>query len=221
MGEAASLQHITLSIAKGLELVEYLHHGCDQRILHFDIKPHNVLLDDNFNPKISNFGLAKLCSKDHGVVSMTAARGTMGYNAPEVYSGNFGNVSSKSNAHSFGMLLLEMVGGKDNTNQVYFPEWIRIEQEIDAEIVKKLAVVGLWSIQWCPVDHPSMKAVVQMLEGEGNLSMPPNPFAFSSFKTSIPRITEQQITIQIELYTHTGYPCVGQNLHTIVVRFKS
>lgn len=57
-----------------------------------------------------------------------------------------------------------MVGGKDNTNQVYFPEWIHIEQETDAEIAKKLAVVGLWSIQWYPVDHLSMKAVVQMLK---------------------------------------------------------
>ena len=55
------LQDIALGIAKG---IEYLHQGCDHRILHFDIKPHNILLDQNFNPKISNFGLAKLCAKD-------------------------------------------------------------------------------------------------------------------------------------------------------------
>ena len=54
------LQGIALSIAKG---IEYLHQGCDQRILHFDIKPHNILLDQNFNPKISDFGLAKLCAR--------------------------------------------------------------------------------------------------------------------------------------------------------------
>ena len=70
------LQDIALGIAKG---IEYLHQGCDQRILHFDIKPHNILLDHHLNPKISDFGLAKLCSKEQSTVSMTAARGTMGY----------------------------------------------------------------------------------------------------------------------------------------------
>ena len=122
------LQDIALGIAKG---IEYLHQGCDLQILHFDIKPHNILLDHNFNPKISDFGLAKLCSKGKSVVSMTAARGTMGYIAPEVLSRNFGTVSHKSDVYSFGMLLLEIVGGRknidttvENTSQVCFPEWI-------------------------------------------------------------------------------------------------
>jgi serine/threonine protein kinase len=52
------LQNIALGIAKG---IEYIHLGCDQRILYFNIKPHNVLLNQNFNPKIYDFGLAKLC----------------------------------------------------------------------------------------------------------------------------------------------------------------
>ncbi|WRX19260.1 Protein kinase domain - like 10 [Theobroma cacao] len=102
---------IALGIAKG---IEYLHQGCEQRILHFDIKPHNILLDHNFTPKISDFGLSKLCSKERSAVSKTAARGTMGYIAPEVLSRNFGNVSYKSDVYSFGMLLLEMVGGRKN-----------------------------------------------------------------------------------------------------------
>ncbi|WKA07614.1 hypothetical protein VitviT2T_025414 [Vitis vinifera] len=190
------LQDIAIGIAKGME---YLHQGCEQRILHFDIKPHNILLDHNFNPKISDFGLAKLCSKDQSAVSMTIARGTMGYIAPEVLSRNFGNVSYKSDVYSFGMLLLEMVSGRknsdvtaENPSQVYFPEWIynhlnqgeelhiRIMENRDATIAKKLAIVGLWCIQWYPVDRPSMKLVVQMLEGEDNLTMPPNPFASTS-----------------------------------------
>lgn len=131
------------------------------------------------------------------MVSMTAARGTMGYIAPEVYSRNFGNVSYKSDVYSFGMLLLEIVGGRKNidvtvekTSQVYFPEWIfqRLHQEEDiglsfatnedAKIAKKLAIVALWCIQWYPVDRPSMKTVVQMLEANmESLTMPPNPFA--------------------------------------------
>ncbi|XVE64368.1 hypothetical protein DITRI_Ditri07aG0095300 [Diplodiscus trichospermus] len=186
------LQDIAIGIAKG---IEYLHQGCDQRILHFDIKPHNILLDENFNPKISDFGLAKLCSKDQSIVSMTAARGTMGYIAPEVYSRNFGNVSYKSDVYSFGMLLLEIVGGRKNTDdtvenasQVSFPEWaynrlnrgdeliIRIDEDGDANIAKKLTIVGLWCIQWYPAGRPSMKNVVQILERGDSLSMPPNPF---------------------------------------------
>ncbi|CAL5374329.1 unnamed protein product [Camellia sinensis] len=186
------LQDIALGIAKG---IEYLHLGCDQRILHFDIKPHNVLLDDKFNPKISDFGLAKLCSKEQSVVSMTTARGTVGYIAPEVFSRNFGNVSYKSDVYSFGMLLLDMVGGRQNTltqnmSECYFPEWIykrldqeedlgiQIEEDGEAKIIKKLAIVGLWCIQWYPVDRPSMKVAVQMLEGDGDtLTVPSSPFA--------------------------------------------
>ena len=188
------LEGIALGIAKG---IEYLHQGCDQRILHFDIKPHNILLDQNFNPKISDFGLAKLCAKDQSAVSMTTARGTMGYIAPEVFSRNFGSVSYKSDVYSFGILLLEMVGGRKNvdktmedTNQIYFPEWIYnfleekedlrfyVVDNGDAKIAKKLAIVGLWCIQWHPMDRPSMKIVVQMLEGEGDkLTLCPNPFA--------------------------------------------
>ncbi|XP_059442277.1 rust resistance kinase Lr10-like isoform X1 [Corylus avellana] len=188
------LQDISLGVAKG---IEYLHQGCDQRILHFDIKPHNVLLDQNFNPKISDFGLAKLCAKDQSAVSMTTARGTMGYIAPEVFSRNFGNVSSKADVYSFGILLLEMVGGRknvditvENSGQIYFPEWIYnvleqkedirifVEDDGDAKIAKKLATVGLWCIQWHPMDRPSIKDVVKMLEGdEDKLIMPPNPFA--------------------------------------------
>ncbi|MED6135766.1 hypothetical protein PIB30_049656 [Stylosanthes scabra] len=87
------MHQIALGIAKG---IEYLHQGCDQRILHFDINPRNVLLDESFTPKISDFGLAKLCPKNRSTVSMTAARGTLGYMAPEVFSRNFGNVSYKS-----------------------------------------------------------------------------------------------------------------------------
>ncbi|XP_021832938.1 rust resistance kinase Lr10-like [Prunus avium] len=187
------LQDIALGVAQG---IEYLHQGCDQRILHFDIKPQNVLLDYNFTAKLSDFGLAKLCSKDQSLVSMTTARGTMGYIAPEVFSRNFGKVSYKSDVYSFGMLLLEMIRGKkhigatpENTNEAYYPEAVynlleeaedprvHIGEEGDGKIPTKLAIVGLWCIQWNPVDRPSMKTVVEMLEGGENLTKPPNPFA--------------------------------------------
>ncbi|KAH7833889.1 hypothetical protein Vadar_010787 [Vaccinium darrowii] len=191
-----TLQQIATGIAHG---VEYLHQGCNQRILHFDIKPHNILLDQNFQPKISDFGLAKVCATNQSVVSMTRARGTEGYMAPELFSRNFGEVSYKSDVYSFGMLLLQMVGYRRNEGvsdesegQIYFPERIydrmskgmelglQVEMDGDEEIGKKLALVGLWCIQWSPTSRPNMTRVVQMLEGDlGNLEMPPRPFLSS------------------------------------------
>ncbi|CAL9048556.1 unnamed protein product [Musa banksii] len=188
------LHDISMGIARG---IEYLHQGCEQRILHLDIKPQNILLDQEFNPKISDFGLAKLCSKERSAVSMTAARGTMGYMAPEVFLGSNKTVSHRSDVYSFGMVLMEMVGGRKNTAdegenaaQIYFPEWIYNQlkqgEELglvtdsveDAEIAKKLTMVALWCVQWRPADRPSMKVAVQMLEGSlERLPLPPNPFA--------------------------------------------
>ncbi|XP_008232076.1 PREDICTED: rust resistance kinase Lr10-like [Prunus mume] len=206
------LHDIAVGIAKG---IEYLHQGCDLRILHFDIKPHNVLLDHNFTPKISDFGLAKLCSKDQSMVSMTTARGTMGYIAPEVFSRNFGNVSYKSDVYSFGMLLLEMVGGRKNigsstkdANEIYYPEWIynlleggddlriHIGDDGDGKIPKTLAIVGLWCIQWHPVDRPSMQIAVHMLEGGDNLAMPPNPFVSAGPTTTHASIPANRLELE-------------------------
>jgi serine/threonine protein kinase len=155
------------------------------------------LLDYNFNPKISDFGLAKLCARDQSIVTLTAARGTMGYIAPELYSRNFGGVSYKSDVYSFGMLLLEMVSGRRNSDpstegqsEVYLPEWIfekltngqglvpnREMTGMEKEKVRQLAIVGLWCIQWNPKNRPSMTKVINMLTGrlEG-LQMPPKPF---------------------------------------------
>jgi len=194
------MQRVALGIAKG---IEYLHQGCNHPIIHFDINPRNVLLDDNFTPKISDFGLAKLCSKNPSLVSMTAARGTLGYIAPEVFSRNFGNVSYKSDIYSYGMLLLEMVGGRKNVDtsspqniHVLYPDWIHnlvdgdihihVEDEDDVKIAKKLAIVGLWCIQWQPVNRPSMKSVIQMLETkeEDQLTVPPNPFHSTTSTTA-------------------------------------
>nr|XP_029122187.1 LOW QUALITY PROTEIN: LEAF RUST 10 DISEASE-RESISTANCE LOCUS RECEPTOR-LIKE PROTEIN KINASE-like 2.1 [Elaeis guineensis] len=186
------LYEITVGVARGLE---YLHRGCNTRIVHFDIKPHNILLDQDFCPKISDFGLAKLCPPKESIISINGARGTVGYIAPEVFSRNFGVISSKSDVYSYGMMVLEMVGGRknidarvENTSEIYFPHWIfdhldqyntleacRVTSETE-EIVKKMIIVGLWCIQMQPTDRPSMSRVVDMLEGSiSDLQMPPKP----------------------------------------------
>ncbi|KAL1531988.1 LEAF RUST 10 DISEASE-RESISTANCE LOCUS RECEPTOR-LIKE PROTEIN KINASE-like 2.1 isoform X1 [Salvia divinorum] len=180
---------IAVGVARG---IEYLHRGCDVQILHFDIKPHNILLDGKFIPKISDFGLAKFCSTGKNVVSLTTARGTIGYVAPELINKSIGAVSYKADVYSFGMLLIDMVGlnrdlrGKNCHSSQYFPYWIYdcIEQGKDIEIeepnemeyndendsrgdiVKKMTIVALWCIRMTPDDRPSMNKVLEMLEGD-------------------------------------------------------
>ncbi|CAL5206568.1 unnamed protein product [Lathyrus oleraceus] len=197
------IHEISLGIARG---ISYLHQGCDMQILHFDIKPHNILLDENFNPKVSDFGLAKLYPIDNSIVTLTAARGTIGYMAPELFYQNIGRISHKADVYSFGMLLIEMASRRRNLNphaehssQLYFPFWIyeqlvkNREREIEDfimeefnDVLKKMFMIALWCIQLKPVDRPSMSKVVEMLEGDiANIEMPPKPILY-------PRETTQE-----------------------------
>jgi len=183
------LYAIAVGIARGLE---YLHHSCNTRIVHFDIKPQNILLDHNFCPKIADFGLAKLCRTKESKLSVTGARGTIGFIAPEVHTRTFGVVSTKSDVYSYGMLLLEMVGGRKNvktavekSSQNYFPDWIYdhfgqddglqacgVTQEVE-EIAKKMSLIGLWCIQILPMQRPTITKVLEMFErGLDELEMP-------------------------------------------------
>ncbi|XP_024631249.2 PR5-like receptor kinase isoform X1 [Medicago truncatula] len=186
------MYEISLGVARG---IAYLHEGCDMQILHFDIKPHNILLDENFIPKVSDFGLAKLYPNDISIVTLTAARGTIGYMAPELFYKNIGGVSYKADVYSFGMLLMEMASKKRNLNphadrssQIFFPIWIYNQLIEDKEIeideityeennnVKKMFIIALWCIQLKPCDRPSMNKVIEMLEGNiENIEMPPKP----------------------------------------------
>ncbi|KAH7840563.1 hypothetical protein Vadar_018636 [Vaccinium darrowii] len=162
-----ALYQIAVGIARGLE---YLHCGCNTQILHFDIKPHNILLNEDFCPKIADFGLAKLCPQKESIISLVGARGTAGYIGPEVFSRNFGGVSHKSDVYSYGMMVLEMVGARkntsvevDRTSEIYFPHWVYKRLELDEELelhgvvddkangtVRKMIIVGLWCIQIDP-----------------------------------------------------------------------
>ncbi|TYJ99006.1 LEAF RUST 10 DISEASE-RESISTANCE LOCUS RECEPTOR-LIKE PROTEIN KINASE-like 2.4 [Cucumis melo var. makuwa] len=192
-----TLYSIVIGVARGLE---YLHRGCITRILHFDIKPHNILLDSDFCPKISDFGLAKQCRAKESHVTMTGVKGTVGFIAPEVIFRNFGKVSHKSDVYSYGMLVLEMVGARKNPNDgvgqgsgEYFPDWIynnltqseidegflRGNTEEEKEMTRKMIIVGLHCIQTLPDDRPSMTDVVAMLEGSvDGLQIPSKPNLF-------------------------------------------
>ena len=180
--------NIAVGTAKGLA---YLHEDCDAKIVHCDIKPENVLLDDNFLAKVSDFGLAKLMTREQSHV-FTTLRGTRGYLAPEWIT-NYA-ISEKSDVYSYGMLLLEIIGGRKNfdpeasSEKSYLPSYafkmldegklrdildsqLTIEEEY--ERVYTAIKVALWCIQEDMHLRPSMTKVVQMLEGLSPVPKPP------------------------------------------------
>ncbi|KAI3825021.1 hypothetical protein L1987_06496 [Smallanthus sonchifolius] len=134
-------------------------------------------------------------------ISMSHMRGTPGYIAPELFSRNFGEVSHKSDVYSYGMMILEMVGGRKNidvgvghTSEIYFPHWIYKKIELHEEqlglhgiasdeenrIARKMIIVGLWCIQTNPLSRPRIAKVLEMLEGDlGSLEIPPKPYISS------------------------------------------
>jgi serine/threonine protein kinase len=102
---------VALGAARGLA---YLHTGCDQKIVHCDVKPENILLADGGQVKISDFGLAKLMSPEQSAL-FTTMRGTRGYLAPEWLSN--AAISDRADVYSFGMVLLELIHGRKNRGQ--------------------------------------------------------------------------------------------------------
>ncbi|KAK9274603.1 hypothetical protein L1049_021852 [Liquidambar formosana] len=192
--EWEKLHQIAISTAKG---ITYLHEECQQRIIHYDIKPGNVLLDENLNAKVADFGLAKLCNRESTHVVMTGCRGTPGYAAPELWKPY--PVTHKCDVYSFGMLLFEIVGRRRNhdanltESQQWLPRWIweKFEmndlaemvslcgiEEKDREKAERMCRVALWCVQHLPDARPLMSTVVKMLEGATEIASPPNPFEY-------------------------------------------
>ncbi|XP_027904699.1 rust resistance kinase Lr10-like [Vigna unguiculata] len=187
------LHEVAVGTAKG---IAYLHEECQQRIIHYDIKPGNILLDGSFNPKVADFGLAKLCNRENTHLTMTRGRGTPGYAAPELWMPNF-PVTHKCDVYSFGMLLFEIIGRRRNLDvevvesQEWFPMfvWKKIDggelkgliiacgiEEKDEEIAERMVSVALLCVQYRPDSRPVMSDVVKMLEGSVEVPKPLNPF---------------------------------------------
>uniref|UniRef100_A0A0D3G583 non-specific serine/threonine protein kinase n=1 Tax=Oryza barthii TaxID=65489 RepID=A0A0D3G583_9ORYZ len=171
---------IILGIARGLT---YLHEESSVRIVHRDIKASNVLLDTDLTPKISDFGLAKLYDEKKTHVS-TRIAGTMGYLAPE-YAMR-GHLSEKADVFAFGVLMLETVAGRSNTNnsleesKIYLLEWawglyemgqaLRVVdpclKEFDEKEAFRVICIALLCTQGSPHQRPPMSRVVAMLTGD-------------------------------------------------------
>jgi len=177
-------QRIALGSARGLA---YLHDHCDPKIIHRDVKAANILLDEEFEAVVGDFGLAKLMDyKDTHVT--TAVRGTIGHIAPEYLS--TGKSSEKTDVFGYGVMLLELITGQRafdlarlaNDDDVMLLDWVKgllkekkLEALVDVDLqgnykdeeVEQLIQVALLCTQSSPMERPKMSEVVRMLEGDG------------------------------------------------------
>ncbi|CAI0555676.1 unnamed protein product, partial [Linum tenue] len=187
---------IASAVARGLF---YLHEECSTQIIHCDIKPQNILLDESMTAKISDFGLAKLL-KVGQTRTLTGIRGTKGYCAPEWFKNM--PVTTKVDVYSFGILLLELVCCRsklemeaENEDEVVLADWAYecyqegqvsrlVESDNDAMAnigkVEKFVKVAIWCIQDDPSLRPGMNKIVRMLEGSVQIPIPPDPASFMS-----------------------------------------
>ncbi|KAL3510898.1 hypothetical protein ACH5RR_030299 [Cinchona calisaya] len=184
---------IACDIARG---ILYLHEECETQIIHCDIKPQNILMDDNRCAKISDFGLAKLLNHDQ-TRTYTAVRGTRGYVAPEWHRKL--PVTVKADVYSFGIVLLEIiccrksVDWNTSEDQAILEEWaydcyeageihklVGGDEVVDLRKLERMIKIAIWCIQDEPTLRPSMKKVLLMLEGTVEIPVPPCPTSFFS-----------------------------------------
>lgn len=180
----SSRKRIALGTARGLE---YLHEHCNPKIIHRDVKAANVLLDEDFEAVVGDFGLAKVVDVRRTSVT-TQVRGTMGHIAPEYLS--TGKSSERTDVFGYGIMLLELVTGQraidfsrleeeDDVLLLDHVKKLQREKNLDAVVdrnlhknynvqeVEIMIQVALLCTQPSPEDRPSMSEVVRMLEGEG------------------------------------------------------
>nr|GEW85812.1 G-type lectin S-receptor-like serine/threonine-protein kinase LECRK3 [Tanacetum cinerariifolium] len=181
---------MAIDIAHG---ILYLHEECETAIIHCDIKPQNILMDEYNCAKIFDFGLAKLLKHDQ-TRTFTLIRGTRGYVAPEWHKNL--PITVKVDVYSFGIVLFEIlccrrsVENDFSVSEAILEDWVydcyeRDElsklvdgEDVDKQTLDRMFKIGLWCIQEDPALRPSMKQVVLMLEGTVKIPVPPNPASF-------------------------------------------
>ncbi|XP_016471312.2 L-type lectin-domain containing receptor kinase VIII.1-like [Nicotiana tabacum] len=197
-------RNILLGVASALA---YLHQECENQVIHRDIKTSNIMLDEGFNARLGDFGLAKQIEHDKSP-DATVAAGTMGYLAPEYLL--TGRASEKTDVFSYGAVVLEVASGRRpieketsgvgkfglNSNLV---EWVwglhkegrllaaadsRLNGEFEEQEMRRVLLVGLACSHPDPMARPTMRGVVQMLVGEAEVPIVPRAKPSMSFTTS-------------------------------------
>ncbi|KAK1316707.1 putative receptor-like serine/threonine-protein kinase [Acorus calamus] len=208
---------IAIGTAKG---IAYLHEGLEPKVVHRDVKSSNILLDKLWNPKVSDFGLAKLLGSESTFVT-TRVMGTFGYVAPEYAS--TGMLNERSDVYSFGVLLMEIISGRNPVDygrpvgEVNLVEWFkgmvasqRSEEVVDPLIkvqpspraLKKVLLVCLRCIDLDSQKRPKMGQVVHMLEGSEFLFRTENCSPEPTLNTSVLQSAVSRIPL---LYENMGH----------------
>ncbi|MQM03190.1 hypothetical protein Taro_035962 [Colocasia esculenta] len=177
-----------------LKGLEYLHSGCKPPIIHRDVKTANILLNQNLEAKIADFGLSKVfTNEDHSHISTNTVAGTRGYLDPAYQLTS--QLNEKSDVYSFGVVLLELITGKPPvfgvTEKIHIASWVHqtvLESGDIGRITDPNLRVAISCASASPAQRPTMSQVVTQLKECQNLSVVPVEYRFGTEDTTIEMI---------------------------------
>ncbi|XP_031287896.1 probable serine/threonine-protein kinase PBL23 isoform X2 [Pistacia vera] len=167
------------------EALDYLHNSCDQPVIHKDVKSSNILLSDDFEPQLSDFGLASWASTSSSHLSCTDVAGTFGYLAPEYFM--HGKVSDKIDVYAFGVVLLELLSGRKPINrenprgEESLVMWAKpilkdgkfsqlldpsLDHDFDNDQIERMVLAATLCIIRAPTLRPQINLVLKLLQGD-------------------------------------------------------